>query len=231
MGKREVVKQNRKKQSSNHNLALIIIIVAFVAVAIGMVILTQYKPVGDIIKPTRVITSERNGLSLGDPNAPVKVIEFADFQCPACVAYWQNLEPAIIEQYVDTGKVFYTASPFSFLGRGSKWDESKKAAEAAYCANDQDKFWEYRDFLFANHNGENQGAFTKERLIAFAKALNLEMNTFTDCLSSGKHAQQVENDNQFAQDSGSTFTPSFLIDGKIVSANELVQAIEDRLAK
>ena len=230
MGKRESVHKNRNQKKTNKNLTIIIIIAALVVVVISMIILTQNKAVGEIKIPERFVTAERNGLSLGNPNASVQVIEFADFQCPACVSYWSSYEPTIIAQYVDTGKILYTASPFSFLGTGQKWDESRKSAEAAYCANDQNKFWEYRDFLFTNHNGENQGAFSKERLIAFAKALGLDEPQFTECLSSGKYSEQVEKDNQFAQEMVATFTPSFLIDGKIVNANELVQAIENSLA-
>ncbi len=231
MGKRDIVQQRKKQQKSNKNLTAILIIAAFAVVVVGMVILTQYKPVGEIITSDRVINAEKNGLTVGNPDAPVQVTEFADFQCPACASYWSSLEPVILENYVETGKVLYTFSPFSFLGTGQQWDESKKAAEAAYCANDQQMFWEYRDLLFANHNGENQGAFSKERLLAFAKSLDLDMKVFQECFESGKHSQQVLDDNQFASDMGATYTPSFLIDGQIVNANELVQAIENSLAK
>ena len=230
MGKRDIVQQRKNQQKSRSNLTAILIIAAFAVVVVGMVVLTQYKPVGDIIIPDRVIKAESDGLTLGNPNAPVQVVEFADFQCPACASFWSSLEPAILEEYVATGKVLYIFSPFSFLGRGQAWDESVKAAEAAYCANDQQKFWEYRDFLFTNHNGENQGAFSKERLLAFGKALELDMKVFQDCFESGKHSQQVQDDNQFASEMGATYTPSFLVDGKIVNANELIQAIEDSLA-
>jgi protein-disulfide isomerase len=231
MGKRETVKQRRKKQESKNNLTTILIVAAFAVVAVVMVVLTQYKPVGDIAMPDRVVNAEKNGLSLGSPDATVKVVEFADFQCPACASYWSQLEPSIIQEYVETGKVQFTYSPFSFLGQGQSWDESTKAAEAAYCANDQQKFWEYRDVIFANHNGENQGAYTQERLIAFAKNLGLDMDSFKECFSSEKYSQNVAVANAFATEQGATYTPSFLIDGQIVNANDLVQAIETSLAK
>jgi protein-disulfide isomerase len=231
MGKREIAKQRRKQQGSNKNLTSIVIVAALVVIIVAIVIATQLKPVGEIATSNRVYSVETNGFSLGSPEAPVKVVEFADFQCPACANYWSVLEPTIIEQYVATGKVEYTFSPFSFLGRGQAWDESKKAAEAAYCANDQGMFWEYHDMVFANHNGENQGAYSKERLNAFAEALELDMNEFKSCFTSGKYTQAVEDANTFASSQGASYTPSFLIDGKIVNANELMQAIEDSLAK
>lgn len=230
MGKRELAKQRRKKQESRKNLAAILIISALVLVVVGVVIASQFKPVGAINTSDRVYNVEKNGLSLGSPDAPVKVYEFADFQCPACSNYWSSLEPIIIDQYVATGKVQYTYSPFSFLGRGQTWDESKKSAEAAYCANDQGMFWEYHDTIYANHNGENLSAYSKDRLIAFADTLGLNMNDFKSCLNSGKYTQAVEDANTFASSQGASYTPSFLVDGKIVNANELMQAIEDSLA-
>lgn len=231
MGKRELAKQRRKQQEQKKNLTTILIVAALVVVVVAIVIATQFKPVGEVVSSDRVYNVERNGLTLGSPEAPVKVVEFADFQCPACANYWSALEPTIIQQYVETGKVQYTFSPFSFLGSGQSWDESRKAAEAAYCANDQQKFWEFHDMIFANHNGENQGAYTKERLVAFAKELNLDMDAFNSCFNSGKYTQAVEDANSFAAASGASYTPSFLIDGKIVNANELMQAIESSLVK
>lgn len=231
MGKREVAKRKRRNQESKNNLTIILVIAAFAVVAVGMVILTQYKPAGEIVVPDRAVAALTDGLSMGDPNAKVKVTEFADFQCPACASYWKQLEPAIIKDYVDTGKVYFTYNPFSFLGLSQTWDESSKSAEAAYCASDQQKFWEYRDIIFANHNGENLGTYTRDVLLSYGKELKLDMKVFKDCFDSGKYTQQVVDDTTFASDQGSTYTPSFLIDGKIVNAGELVKAIEDSLAK
>ncbi len=231
MGKREVVKHRRKQQESKNTLTIILIIAAFAVVAVGMVVLTQIKPVGNIVVPDRQTAKQVDGLTMGSPDAKVKVTEFADFQCPACASYWAQMEPSIIQTYVDTGKVQFTYSPFSFLGQGQKWDESTKAAEAAYCANEQNKFWQYHDIIFANHNGENQGIYTRDRLIAFAKKLKLDQSSFVECLDSEKYAQQITDDNTFASTSGATFTPSFLINGKIVNAGELVQTIENALAE
>lgn len=228
MSNRELVKQRRKQQKTR-NITAIVIVTALVFVVVGIVIATQFKPVGEIKTSDRVYNVELDGLTMGSPDAPVKVYEFADFQCPACVNYWNVLEPTIIQEYVETGKIQYIFSPFSFLGRGQAWDESKKAAEAAYCANDQQMFWQFRDIVFTNHNSENQGAYSKERLVAFAKTIGLDMGEFNACFNGGKYTQAVEDANSFASNQGASYTPSFLIDGQIVNANELVQAIDARL--
>ncbi len=230
MNRQELVK-NRRKQKAKGNQTILFVVIAVVIVAVAMVILTQIKPAADIVAADREYTVPMNGLTLGDPNAPIEVIEFADFQCPACYSYWMNLEPTIYENYIVTGKIKYTYSPYSFLGRGQSWDESVKAAEAAYCANDQGKFWEFRDIIFANHNGENLGAYSRDRLFAFAKELGLDENSFKNCLNSDQYYEQVMADNDFASGTGSTFTPSFLLDGQVLNANELIQAIENKLAE
>jgi protein-disulfide isomerase len=196
------------------------------------VILTQLKPVGDITIPEREKATQTSELTMGSPDAKVKVTEFADFQCPACGAYWTSLEPKIISEYVNTGKVSFTFSPFSFLGNYAKdktWDESVKAAEAAFCANDQGKFWEYRDILFANQNGENAGAFTRERLLAFGKKIGLNSSKFRTCLDSDKYKVKITEANDFASAQGVTYTPSFIVNGKLVNKGELIPAIEAAL--
>ena len=95
---------------------------------------------------------ETNGLTMGNPEAKIVVEEFSDFQCIACYRFWTNFEPEFIEKYVATGDVLFKYVPFSFIG-----NESFQAAEAAYCAEEQGRFWDYHDMLFLNWNGENAG--------------------------------------------------------------------------
>lgn len=232
MANRDETKR-KKRRSKKTNLTPFIIIGVLAVVVVAVVILGQIQPVGVVVDPTFHTATVTDGLTMGDPNAPVKVVEFADFQCPACGSYWSSLEPSIIEQYVETGKVFYTYSPFSFLGDRStnKWDESKKTAEAAYCANDQGKFWQFRDYVYANQSGENQGAFSRARLLAFAEKLALDMTTFEECLDSGQYAQAVADANAFAEEVGVTFTPSFTVNGELMDANALITAIDAAAAQ
>lgn len=233
MANRDEIRR-RKDKKKRRDITPFIIIGVLALVVLAVVILSTYKPVAEVIDPTFHKASITEGLTMGDPNAPVKLVEFADFQCPGCGSYWSTMEPTIIAEYVETGKVFYTFSPFSFVGtfvNNNPYDESIKSAEAAYCANDQGKFWEYRDYLFGNQIGENQGAFSEKRLLAFAKSLSLDMNTFTTCLKSGEHNQQVMDANNFASESGINQTPSFTIDGTVVTGSDLVAALEAALSK
>lgn len=172
-----------------------------------------------------------NGASLGDPNAPVKVVMYSDFQCPFCRFFWEDTEDKLFADYVATGKVHFTYRSMGlFLG-----EESLRAAEAAYCAGDQEKFWEYHDVLFANQAGENQGAFSDERLAGFAQNLGLDMGVFDACFTSGKYAERAQKDKTEALASGVDSTPTILINGeKIVGAQDYdayAQAIERALAE
>jgi protein-disulfide isomerase len=114
----------------------------------------------------------------------------------------------IDDNYVNKGNVRFGYWNFAFLGEESTW-----AAEAAECAADQNKFWEYHDKLFASQNGENQGAFAKANLKQFASELGLDSGAFNECLDSGKHTEQVKTDTATAQQIGVQSTPSFLVNG------------------
>ncbi len=147
--------------------------------------------------------------TMGDPNAPVHMIEYGDYQCPYCLKFWSETEPRLIEEYVNTGKVYFEyRSVGEFLGAESAW-----AAEGAYCAGDQEKFWEFHDTLFTNWTGENVGDFTREKLIQYAEAIMLDMETFETCLSAGKHKGTVEQDAAQAEADGVHSTPTFIING------------------
>jgi protein-disulfide isomerase len=147
----------------------------------------------------------------GDPNAPVTIIEFGDFQCPFCGRHATTVGPQIDEQYIQSGKVRFGYSNFAFLGQESNW-----AAEAAECASDQDKYWEYHDVLYSSQSGENQGAFNKDNLKKFAKELGLDTSAFNECLDSGKYTQLIQDESSMASSIGVRSTPTFLINGQAV---------------
>lgn len=222
MAKNESI--NKKKNKQKRQDMWVILIISIIALAIVAIIVISKLP-KPVTVPENTAKPMEDGLNLGDPNAPVKVIEFADFQCPYCQLYWQQVEPTIVKNYVATNKVYYTYSPMAFLGQ-----ESIDAAEAAYCANDQGKFWEYRDYLFANHTGENVGDFTQAKLIKFASKLGLDADKFKTCLTSGQYASKVDEANTYASGLGVNSTPTILVNGKPFSAGEAEQAIQDAIA-
>jgi protein-disulfide isomerase len=117
---------------------------------------------------------------------------------------------------------------------GGNNTESRDAIAAAYCAGDQNKFWEYQDILFANQTGENVGNYTSRRLIAYAQTIGLNMNDFKSCFNGGKYLDRVAQDPIDGKKAGIQSTPSFIVNGKIIEGAQpfevFQQAIESALA-
>lgn len=162
-----------------------------------------------------------DGLQLGDPNAPVTVEVFSDFQCPACKQYATEIEPKIITQYVAVGKVHYIYHQYPILGA-----ESVLAANASLCASEQDLFWQYHNLLFANQGRENQGAFTDERMLAFANAAGADLNAFTTCFSQKRYQAEIDQDLALGKSRGVSAVPMVYVNGKVVSRN-YVPSVKD----
>jgi len=183
------------------------------------------QPVGEILIPESKEYPLADGNKMGDPDAPVTMIVYSDFQCVYCMTYWEETEPLIIENYVETGEVYYEYRSFGdFLG-----PQSATAAEAAYCAGEQDMFWPYHDILFLNWTGEGSGDFSQGRLLGYADALGLDVKSFDDCLESGKYQYQLEEDVTNARADDIRATPSFLINGELVEGALPYSVFEDEI--
>jgi protein-disulfide isomerase len=165
---------------------------------------------------------EKNGTALGDPDAPVTLIEFADFQCPHCLNAYRGPEKQIIEEYVNTGQVQFVYRMVGFLG-----PESTRSAEASYCAADQNMFWEYHDVVFApaNFSGGNVGKYSDENLTEFAQTAGLNVDEFSACLMSGQNAGLVAAAESEASSYGVTGTPGYVINGTALPSGELPYAV------
>jgi len=219
MSRRVVSPRYQQRRQSGWRSILPFIIVVVVAVVLIVILIS-----GSLAKPTTPTNTERDKTSLGNASAPVQVVEFGDYQCPACGSFYVNLEPTLVQNYVNPGKVYFTFIPFSFIG-----PESIRAAEAAYCAMDQGKFWDYHDTLYNNQRGENQGGFSDANLETFAQNLNLNMTDFKSCFEGNKY-QQLVNDNIATGNSKNVqSTPSFFVDNKLVYQDTLLSTIDAEL--
>jgi protein-disulfide isomerase len=223
MSKRQSVRAERARRQRQQRLITILIIAGAALVIAAVLIIPSIQkanaPVGEIVKITPVAPFDAKFNAMGDPNAPVKIEEYADFQCPYCKEFSDNTLKQIEDTYVKTGKVYFVSrSMGNFVSNniGGNNTESQDAAEAAYCAGDQNQYWQYHNMLFANWQGENAGSFSTKRLQAFAQELNLNMNDFNSCLSSHKYRDQVTQDYNAGTKAGVNATPSFIINGKLV---------------
>ena len=145
---------------------------------------------------------------LGNPNAPVTLVEFGDYQCYFCNQFFHKTEDAIFKNFVETGKVKVIFKDYTIIG-----PDSVSAAHATHCADDQGLFWEYHDTLYNNWTGENNGWASSENLLKFANDVKLDIDEFSKCMIDSKHTSVIANSNQDAKDLGLTGTPAFFVIG------------------
>lgn len=219
MSRKEEIRTRRAAAKQRQRIFVIAIIAVVVIGAAAIFVAPYLKPPFQGL--TRPNPAENN---MGDPNAPVKVQEFSDFQCPYCRQFTEKQEADFIKKYVETGKVYFTYIPYSFIGQ-----ESVRASEAAYCAMDQGKFWDYHDLLFANQAGENTGGFSDSKLKNFAKNLRLDMTAFNSCFDSGKYSQKITENLNYGQSKGVNATPYFLVNDKLVDMGQLDSTVDTAL--
>jgi protein-disulfide isomerase/cellobiose-specific phosphotransferase system component IIB len=158
-----------------------------------------------LIEPKRVAVSLDDDPVRGPKTAPVTILEFSDFQCPYCAKVTPMLKQ-LEDRYGDKLKVVYRDYPLSFHPFAAK------AAEAASCANDQGKFWEMHDKIFAN-----QQKLAVEDLKANAASLGMDAEAFDKCLDSGKYTEEWKKDLAEGTTYGVTGTPAFFINGRYLN--------------
>lgn len=187
---------------------LIIGVVALAVIAVSVLaILSPKASSAPQIAPTDITFDK----SMGAKDAPVVVLEYADYQCPYCKQFADGPEVQLKKDYIDTGKVRFVFRNLAFIGEESIW-----AAEAAECANEQGHFWEYHDKLFAEQGAENSGAFSMDNLKRFAAELGLNTQSFNQCLDSGKYRSKVGQETASADQLGITSTPTLFVNGQLV---------------
>ena len=207
------------QRERRNRLIMIGLIVLGAALLVFAVVWPQLRPIAEVVAVDVGTYPNAKDNSMGDPNAPIQIEEFADFQCPFCERFHKETEPLLRQYYIDTGKVqFVFRSMGNFVSDNKAriqgtpaTTESQDAALAAYCAGDQNKFWEMHTHLFANVLGEDAGSFTDRRLAAIAEKAGLDMDQFNSCYNNGKFKDRVQQDAQDGQAANVTGTPGFII--------------------
>ncbi len=222
MTNRQAIRERQKRRKRQQRMTTMLIIsgAALIIAAIFMMptIRDTLTPVAEFVQPELNPRPMSQANAMGDPNAPVVIEEFSDFGCGHCGTFALEAGEEIVAQYVATGKVYFIySSAGSILGHPN----TPIAAEAAYCAGDQNKFWEYHDIVFANQTAlfANLNAKIDKTLSAFAEALGMDVADFETCMDRGKYSDQVQQDGVEARQAGINSTPSFVINGKLVVGN------------
>lgn len=220
----------RRRLDSFGGLPLVSSVGAAVAVVVVLVLLnrpasdssgTPYQPIAHTNVAGRIE---------GQSDAPVRIVIFADYQCPFCGDFFKQTEPALRSEFVEPGIATVEFHDFAFLG-----EESVRAAEAAACAENQGFFWEYHDILFQKQPSdrrENIGVYSVNRLKQYAEEVSaawedgrvFDMAAFDSCVDSRETAAQVEQSNADARDLGVSSTPTFMVNGRLIAG---MQSIED----
>ncbi len=208
---RRATRQQREAQRQrNRYIALGIVALAAVLFIALILWVNRPKPIS-LAKVFTENPPNANGLAWGPEGAAVVIQDFSDFQCPYCGKHSLETVPQLIARYANNPNVRYEFHPFAFIG-----PESVDAAAAAFCAADQEKFWPFHDTVFANQNGENLGAFSKDNLRKIAQAAGLDMGAFNKCFDSGEKRRNVNDYLAAGRKLGVQSTPTFYINGQQV---------------
>ena len=157
-----------------------------------------------------VLVAMAQGVTKGDEDAPITIVEFGDYACPGCGGFAMSVKPQVELLLVETGKakfVFYdfpltSLHPTSFL-----------AARTARCAQDQDKFWEYHDALFRNQTSWRLEASPIAQFLSYAEDLGLDGDEFEACVKSDRHADLVSANMRLGYELRVSSTPTIMVQG------------------
>jgi protein-disulfide isomerase len=191
-------KANRLKAVRVGGISILIITV------LAFVVFFRASTAPSVDAPEKIMDSNVVGLA----DAPVRIVEFGDFGCPACRA-WHNsgIRDVLMEEYGED--ISFTFRHFPVIT-----SQSPRAAEASQCASEQGKFWEYHDYIYEQ---TSLAALSPDQLKSYAAAIGLDGAQFDRCLDSGKYAGYVSRDRQAAISAGAVGTPTFYINGQLVS--------------
>ncbi|MEK6689580.1 MAG: thioredoxin domain-containing protein, partial [Gemmatimonadota bacterium] len=175
-------------------------------------------------------TAVFRGYVLGSADAPVEIMEFADYQCPACEKFEMVEFPYVVERLINTGRVRYVYRDFP-LDQPHKW--ARLAAHAAACANDQGKFWEVHGGIYATQTEWSFSSRAGNQFRDIAGKQGLDLGSYDECMSSLRYAGRLQASLEEGLRLGVNSTPSFLIGGRLypgVLPYDRIKALVDSLS-
>jgi protein-disulfide isomerase len=206
---------------------LIVVGVVFILAAVLMVptIRDMLTPVGEFITPELNIRPMANANTMGDPDAPIEIQIFSDFGCGACANFAFTTGEIISQKYVPTNQVYIV---YNSVGNLLGHPNSITTAEAAYCAGDQNMFWEFHDIIYANQADlfANINKKLDKTLSAYAEALGMDVDIFESCTKGNKYNSKIQEDLLETTQAKISSTPSFLINGNLLVGNATLENFE-----
>jgi protein-disulfide isomerase len=217
-----------KKTNSQRNFVYLVggLVVALAAFIIALLVLNNTGVSSSPVNAPVGRTAE-GFYYKGNPEAAVTVIEFADFQCPACANYHLSLAPIINRDYVETGRIQFIFQEFPL----EMHRNAVPAAQAARCAADQDPafFWPMHDQIFNNQASWSGVGNTLNAFTGYARAVGADATAFQACVNDGTHLQEIAASVQSGVALGVQATPTFSVNGQLVNADQLPSVIDAAL--
>ncbi len=167
------------------------------------------------------------GISSGQPNAPVVIMEFADFQCPGCGGFARFSKP-LIQDYINDGTVRFVWYDFPLV---QIHRNAMLAARAGRCANEQNQFWPFHDYVFGQQGEWSESTDAVDLFIGYAQQAGLDREAFATCLRSDKYQKEVSESYELGNTLGVTGTPTLFINGKKVQETPDTRAEWDELIR
>ncbi|MDE1845318.1 MAG: thioredoxin domain-containing protein [Thaumarchaeota archaeon] len=155
----------------------------------------------------------------GSESATVYLVEFGDYQCPFCEKFFQQTEPQVTKEYIDSGK-----TKFYFLDYAIVGPDSLTLSEGAWCADEQGKYYEYHNYAYSHQGAENSGWGSIEKVKVFASDIGLDTQKFNACLDSKKYEPRIQQLYQLGQSLGITGTPTMFIGNEKVGFTKITGA-------
>lgn len=207
-----VVKKSAKGSQKNFYAML-----GLVAAVLGIFIIYQVTkpkatPESTLVDPS--VLPQAEGYLLGKPDAPVQVLEFADFECPACGQFYVLTEPDVRTRLIDTGEISYRFFDYPLPGHRNTW----AASHAAACANEQGKFWEMHDRIFMGQDQWNGEATSRPKGVFedYAKAIGLDVGKWEQCFDDQRYLKNIQANKAEGERRMVGSTPTFIIGSRMI---------------
>jgi len=212
---RQFIRSQKEKQKKR-KLTITMILLAIVLIIVAVILIIE-------IPKTRPSIANEAGMSLGDPNAPVKVIEFSNYNCGHCKNFALNQSADFIKKYVDTGKVYFTSYPYPW----NEQDITYNASLASFCAGDQNVYFDFQELVFSSVT--NPDDYSNEKLVDYAKRAGADTELFEACMQDPNLAERINDTKALGATYNVQGTPSFIVNGTLVYSDKLNETVDAAL--
>lgn len=220
-----------KKNSSSNRRAIVVSASVLLLAGLGLTVIRNASSNMATQLPTVSVDSVDvagvRGMEIGQPDAPITIMEFADFECPACGHFSTFIAPLVKERLVQTGKARFVVYDFPL----SSHRNSVLASRAARCAADQDQYWTYSDLLYGTQSQWAGKGGADKHFVVLSERAGLDVETFKGCLRSDAHAEEIARNRALGEKLNVAATPTLIINGSVLKGVSQYKDIEKTIER